>query len=248
MAAHLSVLLADDNEMNRWLLSEQLQTWTDNIHCCEDGRQAWQSLLTQAFDLMLLDVNMPILDGINLIKQCRSQDNPNRATPAIAITAHAQPEMREQLLQAGFTACLIKPITLASLRQTIDECLLDACLPLDYNDYAQAILQKTEFNPRLSMTLLEKLFAELPVQLNAVAEALHSDIQNAKHIVHKLHGSFCFYGFEDIRPLVAELEQQLLDQQHEQAKSQFERLNARCTYLLAHQTQILQQISNAVAS
>lgn len=242
----LSILIADDNEMNRWLLNEQLQTWSPRITECLDGGQAWQAIQKEQFDLLLLDVNMPVCSGLELIQRCRSQANPNQSAPAIAITAHAQTGLHAELLSAGFTDCLIKPIKLMQLQQAVSRCLVIAS-DVDIACYAQAILQKTEFNPRLSATLLEKLFAEIPVQLQQINDCLPDNPKQAWEVAHRLHGSFCFYGFEEIRPLIATLEQYLLDQQLDPAQQQLQQLQARCENLLNHREILLDLVLNAAS-
>lgn len=242
--SNLSILIADDNEMNRWLLNEQLQTWDPCICECQDGQQAWEAIQNQRFDLLLIDVNMPLLNGLQLIERCRQSITANQQTPAIAITAHAETSQQTQLISAGFTECLIKPIKLVPLQDAINRSL-GKNTKMDVNVYARAILQKTEFNPKLSATLLEKLFAELPTQLDQIADNLTSNPKVAAEVTHKLHGSFCFYGFEDIRPLIATLEHQLIEHQLDAAHQQFQSLQQRCTYLLEHQQDLLSFVLNA---
>lgn len=241
---NLSILIADDNEMNRWLLNEQLQASQPRITECEDGAQAWLAIQQQTFDLLMLDVSMPLMSGIELIQRCRQMANPNQHTPAIAVTAHAHSDQQAQCLEVGFTQCLIKPIKLEALQAAIVGALgLEE--PRDIQAYAQAILQKTEFNPRLSANLLEKLLNELPEQLESLAAQLSLQPAKAAMVAHKLNGSFCFYGFEHIRPLIATLEQQLLDGQVVDAQKQFERFNERCQYLLQHRQELLDLVANA---
>ena len=114
----LSILIADDNEMNRWLLAEQLSVWSNDVALACDGLEAWNLLQDRQYSMVFLDVNMPGLNGFELVKKARTE-SPNRLTPIIAVTAHVQTHQRYLLIEDGFNECLIKPIVLADLQHVI---------------------------------------------------------------------------------------------------------------------------------
>lgn len=204
----LSILIADDNEMNRWLLDEQMRYWTDDVVLAKDGGEAWELLQKNAYSLVFVDVNMPVLNGYELVKKVRGGCI-NRSVPMIAITAHVQSRFRHLLLADGFNDCLIKPIVLADLQRVISQWSAPA---IDSNYYVGALLQKVEDNRELGRLFLEKLFTEVPKQLASLEQVLQTqESHRAWEFAHKLHGTFCFYGFEDFRALAQELEQSLLD-------------------------------------
>ncbi len=214
----LSILIADDNEMNRWLLAEQIQYWTNNIVLAQDGGEAWELLQKKLYSLVFIDVNMPVINGYELVKKVR-EGCVNRSVPLIAITAHVQSQFRHLLLADGFNDCLIKPIVLADLQRVISQWRG----PTDDSEYyAGALLQKVEYNRKLARLFLQKLFIEVPIQLSSLEQALQSqENHQAWELAHKLHGTFCFYGFEDFRALARELEQGLLEADMPKVKRQF---------------------------
>ena len=231
--ADLSILIADDNEMNRWLLAEQMQYWSEDITLACDGKEAWEFLQKNRYSLVFIDVNMPLMTGCELIKKARS-GGLNQSVPMIAITAHLQSQHRHLLLADGFNDCLIKPIVLADLQKIISQW----CIPAngengDSDYYADALLEKLAQNRELGCVFLQKLFAETPAQITNLERTLQNQqCMQAWEIAHKLHGTFCFYGFEDFRALARSLEQYLLEADMTKATQQFQLLSGKFSGLL----------------
>jgi len=218
-----SILIADDNEMNRWLLAEQLECWSSDITLANDGREAWRYLQHEPYALVFLDVNMPGFTGQELVRKVRA-DSANMATRIIAITAHVQSQQQHTLIADGFDECLIKPIMLADLERII------AQWGTSYVDshsryYTQALLDKMSNDRELSRLFLDKLILEIPGQIAALRLALQNNaVDEAWTIAHKLHGSFSFYGFADFRAIAQRLECALLSKDCVNATMHFEQI------------------------
>lgn len=239
----ISVLIADDNELNRWLLCEQLSQWTSDITSAKDGREAWQLLQTRKYSLIFLDVNMPFLNGFDLIGKLKTEETVNRLTPTIAITAHKQLQQQQSLETAGFNDYLIKPILLEHLKRIMAQWL--ASVDSSVNYYAAQIAKRTEYNRELCQILLNKMFVEIPEQLHGITQAhQQSDYQQAWQITHKLHGTFCFYGFADFLPDVELLEQSLLNQNATASNTQLSAIKKRFTALLDNKSVILAAVDS----
>lgn len=229
--ADLSILIADDNEMNRWLLAEQMQYWSEDISLARDGLEAWELLQKTRYSLVFIDVNMPVMSGHELVRKARAEGM-NQSVPMIAITAHVQSQQRHLLLTEGFNDCLFKPIVLADLQKVVSQW----CVPgnsTNSNYYADALLEKVEHNRELGRIFLQKLFTETPTQIVNLEQTLQNQqCQQAWEIAHKLHGTFCFYGFEDFRALARNLEQYLLEADITKATQQFQLLATKFSGLV----------------
>jgi PAS domain S-box-containing protein len=112
----LNVLLAEDNMINRTLMAQQLSGLGAVVTTAVDGQDAVDKAMEHRFDLILMDVSMPRLDGLSATRIVRS-DGPCRDVPIIAITAQAAPERREQYIVAGMTDILTKPARIDVLVQ-----------------------------------------------------------------------------------------------------------------------------------
>lgn len=128
-ARRLSVLVADDNKVNRRVLQRILESAGHRAILVADGEQALDALEEQSFDLVLMDVNMPVLDGIEATKLYQVQSLGRRRVPIVALTADAMPDTQRRCLEAGMEACLIKPVTPAALLDAVRTHALPETLP-----------------------------------------------------------------------------------------------------------------------
>jgi len=107
------ILVIEDNEFNRRLLKEILTSWGHQVFLAENGRQALQLMEQQPFDLILLDIRMPDIDGVEVARRVRQREleRSGKAVPIIAITADADAATRETCLAAGINTVLAKPVS-----------------------------------------------------------------------------------------------------------------------------------------
>jgi signal transduction histidine kinase/CheY-like chemotaxis protein len=116
-----TVLVVEDNKYNRRLLEDVLTSWGQQVTLAEDGRQALQLMEEQTFDLVLLDLRMPGIDGIEVARRVRRREHVQSAVsvPIIAITADVDAATREASLIAGINAVLAKPVIPEQLARAI---------------------------------------------------------------------------------------------------------------------------------
>lgn len=116
----LKILLAEDNAVNRNLAVRLLQKQGHNVTAVGNGREALSALERQSFDLILMDVQMPEMDGFEATRAIRRNERgTGKHTPVIAMTAHAMSGDRELCLSAGMDGYAPKPIRQADLAKEI---------------------------------------------------------------------------------------------------------------------------------
>lgn len=117
----LRALVADDNPINLQIIDTFLKRLGLVPHLVEDGRQAVDAWAPGRFDVLCFDIAMPELDGIDALGQIQSRASALVApmTPALAITANAQPHQLQSYLAAGFDDHLAKPVSRAELARAI---------------------------------------------------------------------------------------------------------------------------------
>jgi CheY-like chemotaxis protein len=103
------VLVVDDNPVNLMLTRNLLMEQGVIVSEAEDGYQAMGWAAEEVFDLILMDIQMPNMSGVEAARKIREIEK-NRATPIVALTAHAMPEEREQFLAQGLDGCITKPL------------------------------------------------------------------------------------------------------------------------------------------
>jgi len=117
----LSILLAEDNPVNQRLAARMLEKRGHRVVVTSNGREAVDALPTQKFDLILMDVQMPEMDGFEATAAIRQQETSGAARlPIVALTAHAMKGDRERCLAAGMDAYLAKPIRPEELDEVLD--------------------------------------------------------------------------------------------------------------------------------
>jgi two-component system cell cycle response regulator DivK len=116
------ILLVEDNEMNRDMLSRRLERRGFQVVIAVDGQQGVDLARSEAPDLILMDMSLPVLDGWEATRQLKGVAE-TRAIPIIALTAHAMAGDREKALEAGCDDYDTKPIELPRLLGKIDALL-----------------------------------------------------------------------------------------------------------------------------
>jgi two-component system, sensor histidine kinase and response regulator len=120
----LRILLAEDNVVNQKLASRLLENQGHTVVVAADGAQALDKLKKQSFDLVLMDAQMPVMDGFEATAAIRRLEEATRArTPIIAMTAHAMVGDRQRCLQAGMDGYIAKPVHPHELFETIETVL-----------------------------------------------------------------------------------------------------------------------------
>ncbi|MBK9292789.1 MAG: response regulator [Bacteroidetes bacterium] len=120
--AKLNILVAEDQVINRKIVVQLLEKKGYNVKAVENGREAFEHAVSQRYDLILMDVQMPEMDGFEATQHIRnSEKDKNYHTPIVAMTAHAMKGDREKCLAAGMDHYITKPINPAELYETIEK-------------------------------------------------------------------------------------------------------------------------------
>jgi CheY-like chemotaxis protein len=130
-----TVLIAEDNSVNRELLRELLEMRGFAVEEAANGQEALERLAEVRPDILMLDLNMPTLDGYQTLERIR-QDPRSAAIPVLAVTAYAMRGDQEKILGAGFNGYISKPISPVLLDQELERLL-------NYNEKAQSARQSS---------------------------------------------------------------------------------------------------------
>jgi two-component system, sensor histidine kinase RpfC len=117
----LSILVADDNSTNRLVITKILERGGHSTRCVANGEDVLDALATESFDLVIMDINMPVMTGLEATKIFRFTEPSGVRMPIFALTADATPEIAARTLEAGMDACLTKTVQPAALLRLIEE-------------------------------------------------------------------------------------------------------------------------------
>jgi signal transduction histidine kinase/DNA-binding response OmpR family regulator len=120
-AKELSILLAEDNAVNRQLITKVLESAGHRVWAATTGKEAAHNVQTQGFDLILMDVEMPDMDGVQATQAIRAAEPPGLHVPIYAVTAHVLPGDRDRCFAAGMDGFITKPIAVDEVLQLVSD-------------------------------------------------------------------------------------------------------------------------------
>jgi CheY-like chemotaxis protein len=123
MMPSLKILLVEDNLINQKLATRLLEKAGHVVTVAANGKEAVDQVAARLFDLVLMDVQMPEMDGLQATQAIRQQEGGERRLPIVALTAHAMVGDRERCLAAGMDGYLTKPVQTQVLFETMREVL-----------------------------------------------------------------------------------------------------------------------------
>jgi two-component system sensor histidine kinase BarA len=228
------VLAVDDMEINLRLLTTWLKNTNLQLTLAFSGADAVSQCKENEFDLILMDVQMPNMDGLEATKQIRQTDL-NLGTPIIAVTAHAFKEEQDKLLASGMDDYLPKPINLSDLIDLIKRW----CQTADSTDKEHTsfdwpmALKNAHQNEDAAKDILQQFVQQLPGWVKAIEEANQTEnYGDMQAKVHQLHGACCYTGVPAMLKLCSDMESALKRQQIDLAKLRVGKLKRESLYLL----------------
>jgi CheY-like chemotaxis protein/HPt (histidine-containing phosphotransfer) domain-containing protein len=196
----LRILAADDSEENRFLVAEYLKDLGCHVDFAENGQTAVEKFSSGVYDLVLMDLQMPVMDGYAATRRMRNWEEEQECEPVpiIALTASALDAELQKAVHAGCTACLRKPVRLHTLLEAVQK----------YCGGVTAPLEKTmvRVDARLRAAVpgyLDSRRGDVRTLLEAV-ELL--DYETARSLGHKMSGTGGAYGFPRITEIGATIE------------------------------------------
>ena len=219
----IHILAVDDYEPNLKLVKALLEGMNLKVHTAKSGSEALDAAKVHHFDLILMDIQMPEMDGVECMQAIRRLQGRSRRTPIIALTAHALLSEREHLLSCGMDDYLTKPINEQELHTLLQKWVkrLDkspvvketpSLKSLNPNNTEEAIdwnlaIKRAAGKEKLAQELLDKLIECLPSDKIAINQALATkDFSTIKERVHRLHGACCYCGVPYLQKAASQLE------------------------------------------
>ncbi len=199
-------LLADDNEINRKLISLQLESLGVHVDCAINGEEAISLTTNKHYDLILMDLHMPGMSGDESAREIRRHNTLNQSTPIIAITANVFLEETQNLRAHGINDYLTKPISEYSLWDMIKRWIGREMSerPAKAIPGAESLLSQ---RPEILKELLNLLRKDLPDQRRNIARAFErKDWKALRQHAHKLNGSAAYCKADRLRSAAAKLE------------------------------------------
>ncbi len=211
----VKVLAVDDMDMNLKLIETWLSDTPLSLTLCSNGADALALCEKEAFDIILMDVQMPMMDGLQATKLIRKTDL-NIGTPIIAVTAHAFKEEQERLMASGMDDYLPKPIELSQLVELINnwcEEPEEEEIHLPSMDW-QLALRRAHNNTEAAVELMASFVQQLPQAIESIETCYQQrEFGELQHQVHRIHGASTYTGASKFQAMCDEIES-LLKRRH----------------------------------
>ncbi|MBN2636698.1 MAG: response regulator [Prolixibacteraceae bacterium] len=229
------ILLADDDSHNSLLAKMILNDWKTDYTLVKNGGEASSEIAKNKFDLILLDIHMPVKNGVEVVKQLRTRENTNQFTPVIALTANALKRDINHYLKSGFDDYIIKPFKEAELynklcnmlqienktskKTAVINATTTEIFTADIFDVQE--LQKTANGDNQFYNLMIDNFCE---NANELIDFFRTNLENENWVpigekAHKAIPSFKFFKLMHIAEILSNIENQTLREKN------FENLN-----------------------
>lgn len=237
--SHLSILLVEDNEINQRIATVILEKAGHQIEVCGNGALALELLETRSFDLILMDMQMPVMGGVEATTNIRNRERVSGGhIPIIAMTANAMSEDKELCLNAGMDGYISKPVRSEKLMSAIAEVLHNTRTVPAAHDASQQLAQidTAGFDYVACIDAVDtatlqiiglSVLKTVPDNVRAIAVALdREEFQNVAIAAHTLKGAMAYFGNNPVASLADRIEILSKEKQLLQIRNMFQLLEA----------------------
>jgi signal transduction histidine kinase/CheY-like chemotaxis protein len=219
ISSDVRILITEDNEFNQSLLSHLFRNWQIQFDMAANGMEAIEKLKTTAYDLVLMDIQMPVMDGYTAARRIRDELQSN--IPIIAMTAHAMPGEKEKCLSYGMNDYIAKPVRQEQLSQVISrftsftQPAQDAMIARSSQETSmfryidlRYIKEISAGNKKYEIDVTQKFLNAVPLALQELQQALQEgNTEKMKRLAHNLKTTISVMGLNELlNPLLDEIE------------------------------------------
>ena len=203
----INVLVVEDSITNREVLSDMLEEMGHKVIGAMNGLESLEQVKKQRFDIIFMDINMPIMGGIEAVQKIRSGGGLNSKTYIVGLTAHGSDEFGVEAEQAGMDCYFTKPIRLVTLRQIISDVLTSGSDETigEYSAVLKELFETLGHEKALGVSWI--FFEELEQFINQCNQGIFSHDNHAlAEAAHKIKGAAAMLGLDLLETTFAQLE------------------------------------------
>ncbi|RIV24939.1 response regulator [Fibrisoma montanum] len=213
LVGQMSVLVVEDNLMNQRYISALLTKWGVTYQVAKNGQEAVDVARHTRFDLILMDIQMPVLDGYEATRAIRASPNPNQQVPIVALSASAMLDHRESLHATGMNDFLGKPFYPATLLELLQKYALEKAsatpetidlTALDQQQLIDLYGDDAEYAADMFQTFLEQILPEFDAFEPLIREQQWTAV---RQLAHKLKPTLRMVGLPTLEKMMARLEE-----------------------------------------
>jgi PAS domain S-box-containing protein len=208
------VLLVEDNDINRLYAQSILKSWGCKVEPAENGLIAVDKVKNQTFDIVLMDIQMPLMDGFEATKSIRSLAKPKNQLPIIALTANATSKDMAKCIAEGMNECMAKPFTPEDIYRVISKFISSnkkvkpSFMVSTDSDFDLSYLRSLSNNDQAFITeMIGSVLKNLPLSIAAIRKYSQTSEWSAlAEEVHKIKPSITLMGLHYLKESVEQIE------------------------------------------
>ncbi len=243
-AVGIEVLLVEDNKVNQVVAGNFLKKWGMIVHFANDGREACEMVTQNKYDIVLMDLQMPEMDGYQATQLIRSMNEPYlKSVPIVALSASAMMEVKEKTQASGFSGFITKPFQPQELKEKILELVphrskksktLKKLSPTMFEQYAQG-------DDRLKRELAGLFITNLEELKIALSNSIEKSTEEYANALHKSKTTLAIINDHEFSKVASELKEKLNNRQeiHEADLHGFNRMADELIKSLEEELQIV---------
>lgn len=225
----MKILIVEDNEMNQFFIKQLLSSWNIEYDIADNGKIALEKILIQSFDLILMDMHMPVMDGSETAIAIRKSDDKKiNSIPIVACSADVFPESQKKAIDSGMNFYITKPVTEKALQEILFGLKPDLKKEKNYklkenhqkntstNAFSKKSYQICNFAPlektfdqdgEIIKSILEIFMKETPMDYQSLKNAIEKqNLKEIKSLSHKIKSSFKTIGLYEQASILQKIE------------------------------------------
>lgn len=246
---HINILLVEDNELNQLLAIKIFEKYDKKIDIADNGRIAIEKIEKNNYDVILMDIQMPEMDGIELTQYIRANFGAKANVPIIALTAHATPKEEKRCLEIGMNDYLSKPFNFNELLEKIHSNIMNTNNTPTINETTQQpenatlidftyLNEFTDGDADFIQKMVNLFMQNLPAALEIIQQSNENDdLKVLKAEVHKLKSSISLMGIATASSSIEIIENEIENNPYSQKrKDEVQNFNDICLKAFAELT------------
>lgn len=230
----IKVLIAEDNPMNQQLIMHLMKSWAIDFNLVNNGTEAIAALKQQSYSIVLMDIQMPEMNGYTATGIIRKELHMD--VPIIAMTAHAMIGEKEKCLQLGMNDYVSKPIKETVLYNIIAQHARHIReQPVHFEHIQLAYLHQLSGNDKkFEIDILQQFMEQAPKELNGLEESIHQlDFATARRLAHSLKSTVGYIGLaEELHPYFEKIEKDAMAENGGEMMIDFTFAKSKCMMAL----------------
>lgn len=207
-----NILLAEDNPVNRKVMGHMLAKLGHAVDFVENGLQAVEAASRKDYDLIFMDMMMPVMDGISAARAIREREDGVRHTPIVAVTANVEPNDERNCADAGMDGFIRKPFTIDQLRECAERYTRNAFTSEDPQSLNRSVLAAfIETIGDGDMDFVREVLTDLMSEASRTRSDLHAalfaeDAPGVRRAAHSLKSAAAVVGAEELSSICQRME------------------------------------------